>query len=1513
MGDVYLARDPSLERPVAIKVLRSAHQDDPDFRARFEREARAVARLRHPNIVIIFEFGVDEGSPFMAMEYIAGVTLKELLAGDSVPSLVRRIEIIEELCSGLAHAHRHEIIHRDIKPVNLMIDTEGVLKILDFGIARIGESQTQSGIMGTFPYMSPEQALGTEIGKKSDIFAVGSVLYETLTLRQAFPGEGASPLQKIVSGDYVPIEEYLPGIDPHLAAIVRRALERDPANRHPGVKELHGELAQIRKRLAAHGDEGDVSSKTIITPQRVPRSDSRSGDSDRRRGLTPEREAELRKLQVEEYVQGAQAALASKNYDGALLAAERALALDRNNRAALSVMDEARFASEATAVRRLFARARELEEQQQLDDALTVAREAQDACTVLPDVTGARTLRSEARDLVDQISAARERQQTVDRSLTHARRSVDNGEYETALRAVYQVLALDPDHVEARSIEHRAQTRLREQRDQERARRLALEQVTAAQELATAGRYQDALAALTVIRDDSATVRSAADNVRAIIAAGEKQAATAKAVDEAQRAFHRREFAIAVAALAGIPDAELTPQAREVKAAAEAALEQQREAERRRRALNERIVEIQALIDAGDYEQALDRVRTAAELEPADERLRVLRQRAGELRAAADAKRRQELLDRQAASLVASARTMATRGELTAAVALLEEAEATHPLIEAAVSELRTRIERERLRREADERERRDEEARRQAAAEAERRAVAAAQRAEDERQRREQGEREEAARQQAQAAREAEIERQRQREESTVLISAAEAALEGGRLDEATVLLTRAQPILPRDEQALQTRVSNAKAQIARQHDIARREQARREAEARAAEAERKRREAVAAAEKAATEQRAEEERQAEVARERDRLRARDAKVAALVSAAAQEKSPAAALTLLQSALELTPDDRKIASQIARRQREIRELEAESARRASIERAQAEIDAALQHADLNEAQRLLTSAERQFEPASFKAFRLRLDAQHRAATAAEAAKKKAAARSGHTPPPRPWYQRPAIAGPIAAAVLSAITAGVWWSSPQPPGPVGPAEKGDNGAAAALAAVVQKARDQYQRGDRAGAVETSLTGLQQQDGHPPLVELLADIRRDVTGGVDAAQARAETAGAAKTDIYRSANDRRAAADKLWSSDIRGALAAYEDAQNLYVQAGGSVLSVQQLMASAEQAYKNGQLQMAVTYAEQVLGKDSAHAAARQLLRNIRTSEVQNARDARSRAMSAQAGDQPAFREGEARMAEAGALGDRETWKQIILLRDARESFASAEKTNTDEDVAVAAKRREDATAWHRRAEASLVAGNLEQAQREIEQSLKLDATTDAQQTRSAIEKAIIDRAAQVATSKRRSDLERDIDAALKSDQAIAQLESLQTRANEFLDLKSRIDSALAGLRRKAEPIPGPPPSVDRRAEVENEIRSLLARYVEAYNRFDNAGVRSTLPGAEIANRQQLRGVVIRLDIKRIDVAENFLTATVESTQSFKYSWDRKGPPEEAVVSENWTLAKQNGRWVLVRK
>ena len=251
MGSLYLARDPVIDRPVAIKFLKEGF-DDAEARERFAREARAAGRLHHPNIVTVFDVGEHQNRPFIAMEYVSGETLAQLVERRAVRRLWEKLEILEELCAGLHYAHAAAIVHRDIKPSNVMRDQSGVVKILDFGIARgAGGAITQAGdIVGTLNYMSPEQLSGEEVDHRTDIYSVGAVAYELVTGQMAFPGTvQTGVLVRILNSSPVPIESLVPGIDPDIPAMIERALAREPSARYQDLETLRQDLAVVRTRL----------------------------------------------------------------------------------------------------------------------------------------------------------------------------------------------------------------------------------------------------------------------------------------------------------------------------------------------------------------------------------------------------------------------------------------------------------------------------------------------------------------------------------------------------------------------------------------------------------------------------------------------------------------------------------------------------------------------------------------------------------------------------------------------------------------------------------------------------------------------------------------------------------------------------------------------------------------------------------------------------------------------------------------------------------------------------------------------------------------------------------------------------------------------------------------------------------------------------------------------------------------------------------------------------------------
>jgi serine/threonine-protein kinase len=281
MGVVYEGLDPLLNRPVAVKtILRSALGDPEtlsDTSTRFVREAQAIARLNHPHIVNVFDFGEEGDIAYFVMEFVRGRELKGFLDDGEIFARDEAVRIVCELLAALDFAHRQGVVHRDVKPANVMLDAERRVKLTDFGVARMtdgGSDRTQAGTMvGTPSYMSPEQIQGFKVGSRTDIFAVGIILYQFLTGTKPFPGPGVWAVQKqIVHDDPVPPSVACPEIDPRFDAVVARALAKEPDARYGSAAEFAEDLLAVH-RAVGEGDGASVArpatSKEFTLPPAV--------------------------------------------------------------------------------------------------------------------------------------------------------------------------------------------------------------------------------------------------------------------------------------------------------------------------------------------------------------------------------------------------------------------------------------------------------------------------------------------------------------------------------------------------------------------------------------------------------------------------------------------------------------------------------------------------------------------------------------------------------------------------------------------------------------------------------------------------------------------------------------------------------------------------------------------------------------------------------------------------------------------------------------------------------------------------------------------------------------------------------------------------------------------------------------------------------------------------------------------------------------------------------------------
>ena len=281
MGVVYKATDPFIGRTVAVKTIKLSAEGTgltrPELLARFQTEARAAGVLTHPNIVVVFDAGEEDGLYYITMELVEGRSLQALLDdGHSFP-LPRVLRIMEQACSALQFAHERNVVHRDIKPANLMLTGDDTVKVTDFGTAKIlqfGTVQQTAHVMGTPSYMSPEQVKGRAVDGRSDIFSLGVMLYEMVTGEKPFPGQNITTvIYKIVNEEPVPPKQVNPTVHPGISAVVMRALAKDPDTRYQSCREMLEDLRNYRSVSAAPGNpqstmamNSDVVNSTVALP-----------------------------------------------------------------------------------------------------------------------------------------------------------------------------------------------------------------------------------------------------------------------------------------------------------------------------------------------------------------------------------------------------------------------------------------------------------------------------------------------------------------------------------------------------------------------------------------------------------------------------------------------------------------------------------------------------------------------------------------------------------------------------------------------------------------------------------------------------------------------------------------------------------------------------------------------------------------------------------------------------------------------------------------------------------------------------------------------------------------------------------------------------------------------------------------------------------------------------------------------------------------------------------------------
>jgi serine/threonine-protein kinase len=278
MGTVYEAIDPLINRKVALKTMIQGLAENPDLRGRFLREAQAAGGLRHRNIVTVYDLGEDKGQPYIAMEFIEGIDLEKMIQNRESHPIEIKIDIIRQVCDGLAYAHRSGIVHRDIKPANIRVTPDGEVKIMDFGIAHLQSStMTKSGlVLGTVHYMAPEQIQGQKVDHRADIFSVGAIAYELVSYKKPYDGDSLTAVMFKIIHDRpdpaaLPRTSYSPGLE----TIIMKALAREVLERYQSLDDMHDDLERLLKDVPRAPEKPAHPSSSILEAARTERAAGR--------------------------------------------------------------------------------------------------------------------------------------------------------------------------------------------------------------------------------------------------------------------------------------------------------------------------------------------------------------------------------------------------------------------------------------------------------------------------------------------------------------------------------------------------------------------------------------------------------------------------------------------------------------------------------------------------------------------------------------------------------------------------------------------------------------------------------------------------------------------------------------------------------------------------------------------------------------------------------------------------------------------------------------------------------------------------------------------------------------------------------------------------------------------------------------------------------------------------------------------------------------------------------------
>jgi len=455
MGIVYRAKDPLLDRMIAIKIMTISTAEYPDLLQRFFREAKATAILQHANIVTVYELGEHEGSPYLAMEYLEGASLESLLRTGKDLTLMQKIDIIVQTCQGLSYAHQRGIVHRDIKPGNIMVLKEGSVKIVDFGIARIGDTTfTRTGqVMGSLNYMSVEQLNDKlQVDQRTDVYSTGVVLYQMLTGALPFDGENmGAVLMKILNDAPPPFSKYISSYPPEIESITMKALAKDREQRYASADELALDLVQLRDRLKdefigihmqraeslLHEDHLSEANNELLEVLKLDRHHTRAASI--LRGLRKRIEKEQSAERARQLREQAREAIVREDYDPALNLLDQAISLDTTDGDLRSLRIKVQAAkAEFDHIEQLMQQAEDARRAGNLDAAKQAIEEV---LPLRPDDPRVKSLYRFIQKELEELS----RQRQLDRLLEAARKEMENQRFTAAFDILKEAEEVAPD------------------------------------------------------------------------------------------------------------------------------------------------------------------------------------------------------------------------------------------------------------------------------------------------------------------------------------------------------------------------------------------------------------------------------------------------------------------------------------------------------------------------------------------------------------------------------------------------------------------------------------------------------------------------------------------------------------------------------------------------------------------------------------------------------------------------------------------------------------------------------------------------------------------------------------------------------------------------------------------------------------------------------------------------------------------------------------------------------------